>query len=93
MIPTNDYFEGRVRSLAFSNSTGKWTNGVMLAGDYEFGTSSTEYMTLTSGKWVVKLPTSDEYKEFALYETYEVSAHCKFQVRVLEDCAYTCRYL
>lgn len=93
MIPMNEYFEGKVRSLSFNNSTGKFTNGVMLAGEYEFGTTSTEYMTLTSGKWLVQLPGTAEFKEWALYQTFEVPAHSKFQLKVLEDSSYTCRYL
>ena len=93
MITMNEYFEGKVRSLSFQNSAGKFTNGVMKAGEYEFGTSSTEYMTLTSGKWLIKLPGSSEFKEYGLFETYEVPANSKFQLQVLEDSAYTCRYL
>jgi purine/pyrimidine-nucleoside phosphorylase len=93
MIPMNEYFDGNVRSLSFNNSTGKFTNGVMKAGEYEFGTSSTEFMTLTSGKWLIKLPGASEFKEYGLYETYEVAANSKFQLKVLEDSAYTCRYL
>lgn len=93
MIPMNEYFAGKVRSLSFQNAAGKFTNGVMLAGEYEFGTSSTEFMTLTSGKWLVQLPGATAFKEFALYETYEVPANVKFQLKVLEDSAYTCRYL
>ena len=93
MIPMNEYFEGKVRSLSFQNSAGKFTNGVMKAGEYEFGTSSTEFMTLTSGKWLIKLPGSQEFKEYGLFETYEVPANSKFQLQVLEDSAYTCRYL
>ena len=93
MIPMNEYFEDKVRSLSFQNSAGKFTNRIMKTDEYEFGTSSTEFMTLTSGKWLIKLPGSQEFKEYGLFETYEVPANSKFQLQVLEDSAYTCRYL
>jgi len=50
MFKVNEYFEGKVKSIAFENSEGKFTSGVMAPGDYEFGTTSVEIMTVVSGK-------------------------------------------
>lgn len=50
MFKVNEYFDGKVKSLGFSMADGPATIGVMAPGEYEFGTSSKEYMTVTSGK-------------------------------------------
>ena len=92
MFKVNEYFEGKVKSLGFTTAEGPATIGVMAPGDYEFGTSSKEYMTVTSGKLTVKLPGSDEWKDFGANETFIVEANQKFQLKVAEDTAYLCLY-
>jgi purine/pyrimidine-nucleoside phosphorylase len=92
MIPMNEYFDGKVKSLGLSNSQGKFTAGVMLAGEYEFGTSTKEWMTLVSGAWQIKLPGSDVYVDFPVGSTFEVEAGEKFQLILSQDSAYLCRY-
>ena len=47
---------------------GPATVGVMAKGDYEFGTSTQEIMTVITGKLVVKLPGTSEWKEFGAGE-------------------------
>jgi uncharacterized protein YaiE (UPF0345 family) len=42
MFKVNDYFDGKVKSLAFESEEGPATIGVMAAGEYEFGTSTKE---------------------------------------------------
>ncbi len=49
MFKTNEYFNGKVMSIAYKTNEGDATIGVMAKGEYEFGTSSVEYMTVTSG--------------------------------------------
>ncbi|MDR1759724.1 MAG: pyrimidine/purine nucleoside phosphorylase [Fibrobacter sp.] len=93
MIKTNRYFDGKVASLGAENSSGKWTLGVMLAGEYEFETSTEEQMTLLSGRWEVRLPYSEEFTEYPVHESFEIPAGEKFQLKVLEDSGYLCRYL
>jgi len=92
MFKTNEYFEGRVMSIAFNMPEGPATVGVMAKGEYEFGTSSVEYMTVTSGLLRVKLPGSDVYKDFPQGETFIVEANQKFQLIVPEDTSYLCLY-
>lgn len=43
MFKTNEYFDGKVKSLAFNNIEGDVTIGVMAPGEFEFGTSTVEY--------------------------------------------------
>jgi len=56
MLTTNSYFEGKVMSIGLDNKEGHSTVGVMEAGDYTFGTSTVEYMTVVSGAMKVLLP-------------------------------------
>lgn len=40
MFKTNEYFDGNVKSIAFTAANGHATMGVMAPGEYEFGTST-----------------------------------------------------
>ena len=92
MIKTNEYFDGKVKSMAFENGGGRFTIGIMDIGEYEFGTSTVEYMTVVSGALNVKLPGSDKWKLFQAGEIFIVEANQKFQLKVAEQTAYLCRY-
>ena len=92
MFKTNEYFDGKVKSIAFDSSEGPATIGVMAKGEYEFGTSTIEVMTVISGKLIVKHPESDEWKEYGKFESFTVPADKKFQVKVEEDSSYLCLY-
>ena len=92
MISTNEYFDGNVKSLAYTSATGKSTIGVMEAGEYEFGTSTHETMTVVEGEMTVKLPDSIEWISYKAGAVYEIEANKKFQVKVSEQTAYLCQY-
>lgn len=92
MFKTNDYFEGKVKSIAFSDSESEATIGVMAEGEYEFGTSKLELMTIISGKLTVRLPNCDCWKEYGKYDSFMVKSNKKFQVKVENETTYLCRY-
>lgn len=92
MIKVNEYFDGKVKSLAFETGKGSATIGVMKAGEYEFGTSTVEYMTVTSGVMDVMLPGETQWKRYSPFETFRVEKDVKFKVRMNEDISYLCRY-
>jgi hypothetical protein len=92
MIKVNEYFDGKVKSLAFTLPDGPATIGVMAQGDYEFGTSTVEIMTVTAGKLTVKLPGESSWKDYTAGQTFTVAANRKFQLRVDGDAAYLCLY-
>ncbi len=92
MFKTNEYFEGKVKSMAFNTAEGPATIGVMAIGEYEFGTSTKEIMTVTSGSMNIKLPESETWKQFKQNETFIVEANKKFGVKVEEETAYLCLY-
>ena len=92
MFKVNEYFDGKVKSLAFKNEEGPVTAGVMAPGEYEFGTSSVEYMTVVSGELVVQLPGESEWKSYKPFETFIVEADQTFKVKVNVETAYKCVY-
>lgn len=92
MFKVNEYFDGKVKSIAFSSPEGPATVGVMAPGDYEFGTASVEIMSVTSGTMDVKLPGSEEWQTIKTGESFEVAANVKFGVRIQVETAYLCLY-
>lgn len=93
MFKTNEYFDGKVKSVAFSAGEGPATVGVMAPGEYEFGTGKKEIMTVVSGKMTVKLPGAADWKDFPKGSEFTVPPSSKFQVRIPEDTAYLCLYV
>lgn len=92
MFGVNEYFDGKVKSLSFTSDKGKATIGVMAAGEYEFGTSTVEYMTVTSGSMMVMLPGETDWSIYNEFETFKVDANVKFKVKLLADTSYRCLY-
>ena len=93
MFKTNEYFDGNVKSIAFSTADGPATMGVMAPGEYEFGTSTIEHMTVISGVMVVQLPGETEWKAYKPFEKFVVPKDSKFKLRIAADAAYLCLYL
>ena len=92
MFEVNEYFDGKVKSIAFDTDTLPATMGVMAIGDYEFGTSQFETMTVVSGMMSVKLPGSQQWQTFGPNENFTVEADQRFNVQVKSNTAYLCTY-
>jgi len=92
MLDVNEYFDGKVKSIAFQTSTLPATVGVMQAGEYEFNTDKKETMSVVSGALTVKLPDSDEWQTFQPGDSFIVDAQKKFQLKVEINTAYLCTY-
>ena len=92
MFKCNEYFDGKVKSLAFETSDKSATIGVMAAGDYTFSTDAAEVMTVVSGELIVTLPGSAEATSFGAGESFDVPGNSSFGVRVPVDSAYLCLY-
>ncbi len=92
MFKTNQYFDGKVVSIAFEDHSGPATVGVMAPGTYEFGTSTHELMTVVSGSLTIRLPGASADTVFHPGESFEVAAGQSFGVVVTEDTSYLCRY-
>ena len=92
MITTNEYFNGNVKSLGYTSEDGKSTLGLMEPGEYEFGTSTHELMTVIQGELIVQLPNSSEFKSFKAGEAFEVDANNSFTVKTTVFSSYLCQY-
>ena len=64
----------------------------MAPGEYEFGTSQKETMTVVSGTLTVKLPGADDFQTFEAGDSFIVEANQSFQLKVAIDTAYLCTY-
>ncbi|MEV4561768.1 pyrimidine/purine nucleoside phosphorylase [Kitasatospora sp. NPDC049285] len=92
MFKVNEYFDGTVKSIAFTQEAGPATIGVMAPGSYEFGTAAPETMHVVSGALTVKLPGADDWETFAAGSHFEVPGDSRFQLQVAVDTAYLCEY-
>lgn len=92
MLTINEYYEGRVKSIGFKTEEGPATIGVMSPGEYSFGTSTIEYMTITSGLMSILFPNETEWKDYREFETFKVEKDVTFKVRVAEETSYRCLY-
>lgn len=89
----NVYFDGKVtsRTVLFADGTKK-TLGIMMPGDYEFGTGAREVMEMLNGEMDVLLPGSDTWQTFKAGEAFEVPADSKFKLKVKGVVDYCCSY-
>jgi purine/pyrimidine-nucleoside phosphorylase len=89
----NIYFDGKVssRTVLFADGSKK-TLGLMLPGEYEFGTSQKEIMEVLGGEMDVKLPGAD-WATFKTGQSFEVPANAKFQLVIKVPADYCCSYL
>ncbi len=92
MFTVNQYFDGKVASIAFAGEQLPATVGVMAPGEYEFGTSQHEVMTVVSGALTVLLPGANGWQTYSRGQQFEVPANSKFQLQVAVDTAYLCTY-
>jgi len=92
MLEVNEYFGGKVKSIAFQTATLPATVGVMEGGEYEFNTDKLETVTVVSGCLTVKLPGSDQWQDFPAGREFVVAANEKFQLQVAVETAYLCTY-
>ena len=89
----NVYFDGKVtsRTVIFADGTKK-TLGIMLPGEYEFGTEEKELMEILAGELQVLLPGEKEWKAIGERDSFEVPAQSKFKLLVKETTDYCCSY-
>lgn len=92
MLKVNEYFDGKVKSIAFQTATLPATVGVMVPGEYTFSTAQKEVMTVVSGALTVLLPGNSQWQTFNAGAAFTVPANASFQLNVAVDTAYLCTY-
>lgn len=92
--PANIYFDGKVtsRTILFANGEKK-TLGIMMPGEYTFGTGQKEIMEILTGELNVRLPSSEQCIKVTGGQTFEVPAHASFDLEVIVITDYCCSYL
>ncbi|HIG36294.1 MAG TPA: DUF1255 family protein [Oceanospirillaceae bacterium] len=61
-------------------------------GEFTFGTSQYEVMTIIDGELEVKLPGTTSWNTFTNGDQFEVEANSNFEVKVVRQTAYHCTY-
>ncbi|WP_207264634.1 pyrimidine/purine nucleoside phosphorylase [Desulfovibrio sp. Huiquan2017] len=90
----NIYYEGKVTSRTITLSDGSVvTLGIMLPGEYEFGTEKPEFMEITSGEVSVQLPGLDDWVAMTGGQSFNVPGEAKFRLKVSTVTDYCCSYL
>ncbi|HAG96303.1 MAG: hypothetical protein CMK83_25990 [Pseudomonadales bacterium] len=92
MFKSNEYFDGKVVSIAFQGEALPATVGVMAAGEYEFSTAQKETMTVISGAMTVQLPGRDDWITYRRNDSFVVAANTRFKLKIEQDSAYLCTY-
>ncbi|SDS19387.1 hypothetical protein SAMN05444162_0933 [Paenibacillaceae bacterium GAS479] len=90
----NVYFDGKVtsRTVIFPDGTKK-TLGIMLPGEYEFGTDSKEIMEILAGDLKVQLPGNEEWITIQGEGEFTVPANAKFKLIINTVTDYCCSYI
>ena len=90
----NIYFDGKVtsRTVLFADGEKK-TLGIMMPGDYEFGTADKEIMEILAGEMDVLLPQNTDWVTICGGESFEVPANSSFKLKVKTVADYCCSYI
>lgn len=89
----NIYYDGKVTSRTVNLADGSVQSlGIMLPGEYTFGTDKAEIMEMQSGELDVKLP-GEEWKTLSTPESFNVPANSSFDLKIKTVTDYCCSYI
>jgi uncharacterized protein YaiE (UPF0345 family) len=90
----NIYFDGKVtsRKVIFADGTYK-TLGLMMPGEYEFGTDAPEVMEMLAGEVEVLNAGETQWVTYKAGDTFEVIGNSKVGIKVHSVTDYCCTYL
>jgi len=89
----NIYYDGNVtsRTVEFEDGSIK-SLGIMLPGEYTFGTADAEIMEILSGELEIRLP-NEEFKTLHTPKTFSVPANSSFDLKIKTVTDYCCSYI
>ena len=94
LAEANIYFDGKVISHTIILADGyKKTLGVILPGEYHFGTEAAELMEIVAGSCSYILDDTSESHSVAADASFNVPANSGFTITVTEPCHYVCSFL
>ncbi len=90
----NIYFDGKVtsRKITFADGSFK-TLGIMMPGDYKFGTAEKELMEITAGDCEILLPETSEWQSIKSGGSFYVPANSEFEIKAKTLVDYCCSYI
>lgn len=90
----NQYFDGKVtsRKVIFADNTEK-TLGIMMPGEYEFGTELKELMEITSGEMDILLNGEQQWQTITSGQEFYVPANSSFKIKAHSVIDYICSYI
>lgn len=90
----NVYFDGNVtsRAITFADGTVK-TLGIMMPGNYTFGTTKAEVMEILAGSLRYRLAGSEDWLSVKGGESFNVPSESSFDIQVFELSDYCCSYI
>ena len=89
----NIYYDCKVTSRTVNLKDGSTQSlGIMLPGEYTFGTNEAEIMEMLSGKLEIKLPGED-WKTLNTPESFNVPANSSFDLKIKTVTDYCCSYI
>ncbi|MEC9313610.1 MAG: pyrimidine/purine nucleoside phosphorylase [Pseudomonadota bacterium] len=90
----NVYFDGKVTSRKVTFADGSYkTLGIMMPGDYTFGTEKAELMEIMAGELSYRLKDTTEWHQIKGGESFNVPANSSFDIKITELVDYCCTYL
>lgn len=90
----NVYFEGKVtsRKVTFADQSYK-TLGIMMPGEYTFGTEKAELMEILAGEMTYRIKGESEWLTAKTGDAFNVPANSAFDLKVTTLVDYCCSYL
>lgn len=89
----NVYFDGKCVSHTFHLGDGtRKSAGVIFPSTLAFSTAAPEVMELHGGRCRVRLAGSEDWKEYAAGESFDVPGDSSFDIETVETLSYVCHY-
>lgn len=89
----NVYYDGKVTSRTIYTGTGeRKTLGIILPGEYQFGTGAEELMEVLSGEMEIMRQNENSYTSYKEGTSFVVPANSSFKVIVKSIADYCCSY-
>ena len=90
----NIYFDGKVTSRKVTFADGSYkTLGIMMPGDYTFGTEKAELMEILAGNLQYRLKGESDWTQIVAGQSFNVPANSPFDIEISELVDYCCSYL
>jgi uncharacterized protein YaiE (UPF0345 family) len=93
MLKHNSYFDGKVQSLGWERNNRRATVGVIVPGEYHFGTDAPERMTVVSGELHARLDGTTAWIVYPAGTAFEIPGKSGFDVKASGPTAYLCEFL